>query len=129
MVIKQSPGGSRYPYNYKGGELFGMHLGSFFTNEAGAIDRLKKEEAFIQARNMRLGMMFDFYQTRMTNNIIIEFIETIYRLQNHITKIAIVGCSLIDRWRINRKAKNRLSLPLRYYDDQEDAKTWLVGGR
>jgi hypothetical protein len=129
LVIKDSPGGSRYPYHYKGGELFGLHLGSFFSNEAGVINRLKEEEAFIRKQNMKIGMWFDFCQTRMTDKVIKEFIETIYRLQNHITKMAIVGCSFIDQWRINRIAKKRLTLPLKYCDDPEDAKTWLVTER
>ena len=119
MVVKKSPGGSVYPYNYKGGELFGLHLGSYFNNESGVIDRIKKEESFILNQNMKIGMWFDFYQTKMTDNVIIEFIDTICNLQNHIIKMEIVGCSFKDKWRINRIAKKRVSIPLKYYDDPE----------
>jgi hypothetical protein len=129
MVVKKSPGGSVYPYNYKGGELFGLHLGSFFNNESGVIDRIKKEESFILKQNMKIGMWFDFYQTKMTDKVINEFIDTISNLQNHIIKMAIVGCSFKDKWRINRIAKKRVSIPLKYYDDPEEAKTWLVTER
>ena len=129
MVVKKSPGGSVYPYNYKGGELFGLHLGSFFNNESGVIDRIKKEESFILKQNMKIGMWFDFYQTQMTDKVINEFIDTIFNLQNHIIKMAIVGCSIKDKWRINRIAKKRVSIPLKYYDDPEEAKTWLVTER
>jgi hypothetical protein len=129
MVVKKSPGGSIYPYNYKGGELFGMHLGSFFANESGVIDRIKQEESFILKQNMKIGMWFDFYQTKMTDEVINEFINTICNLQDHIIKMAIVGCSFWDKRRFNRIAKKRISIPLKFYDDPEVAKTWLVTER
>jgi len=129
MVIKKSPGGSIYPYNYKGGELFGLHLGSFLENETGVIDRIKKEESFILKQNMKIGMWFDFYQTKMTDKVINEFIDTICTIQNHIIKMAIVGCSFRDKWRINRIIKKRISISIKYCDDPEEAKTWLVTER
>jgi hypothetical protein len=129
MVVKKSPGGSIYPYNYKGGELFGLHLGSFLDNESGVIVRIKEEESFILKQNMKIGMWFDFYQTKMTDKVINEFINTICTIQNHIIKMAIVGCSFRDKWRINRMIKKRISIPIKYCDDPEVAKTWLVTER
>jgi len=45
------------------------------------------------------------------------------------TKLGIVGCSLMSRWKIkSRIGKTDLlsSLPVKYFDDPEVAKTWLV---
>jgi hypothetical protein len=129
MSLKKSPGGSYFPYPYKGGELFGLHLGSFGTNEYGVISRMKAEEIFFIQQNKSIGLWIDFCQTKLTDRVIGESIEMLEHICNRIPKLGLVGCSLIDRWRINRllKKTGRLSaLPVKYYDDPEDAKTWLV---
>ena len=66
MVMRKSPGGSLFPYYYKGGELFGLHYGSFFTDEEGLLHKLAKKS----------GVKFP--------------------------------------------------MPIRYFSDPEEAKTWLV---
>jgi len=35
--MKKSPGGSIFPYSYKGGELLGLHFGSFHADEEGLL--------------------------------------------------------------------------------------------
>ena len=132
MPIKQSPGGSYFPYYYKGGELFGLHLGSFGANEDGVIARMKAEEIFFIQQNRSIGMWIDFYHTKLTERVITEFIEVMNHISNRILKLGLVGCSLSDRRRINRLMKNSgclSTLPVKYFDDPEDAKTWLVSER
>jgi hypothetical protein len=126
MQKKESPGGSRYPYYYKGGELFGLHLGGFLKDEDGFLERLKAEEDFIVKQNMHTGIWFDLCQTRMTDRVVAEFFAAIQRLQNRMTKMAIVGVSPIDRWKLSRYSRNKITLPVKYFDDPEDAKGWLV---
>lgn len=49
------------------------------------------------------------------------------RLQRYIPKLAIVGCSFIDKWRFEQvRKKMGMNIPVRYFSDPEDAKTWLV---
>jgi len=129
MPLKKSPGGSIFPYYFKGGELFGLHLGSFRANEDGVIARIKAEEDFFIQQNKHIGLWIDFYQTKLTDRVIGEFIEMMKHCRKLILKLSLVGCSPIDRHRINRLLKRTESLstlPLRYFDDPEDAKTWLV---
>jgi hypothetical protein len=129
MPVKQSPGGSIFPYYYKGGELFGLHLGSFGADEDGVISRMKAEQVFFLEQNHGIDLWMDFYQTRLTDTVIGELIEMLEHIHTRMLKIGLVGCSFMERWRINRlikKTKSLSKLPVRYFDDPEDAKTWLV---
>jgi hypothetical protein len=129
MLLKKSPGGSIFPYYYKGGELFGLHLGSFGANEDGVIARIKAEEFFFLQQNRCIGVWIDFYQTKLTNRVIEEFIEMVIHCSKLISKLGLVGCSRFNRYKINqviKKAESLSSLPVKYFDDPEDAKTWLV---
>ena len=132
MPLKKSPGGAYFPYPYKGGELFGLHLGSFGTDEAGVIARIKAEETFFTQQNRSIGLWIDFYQTKLTGQVIDEFIVMVKHIRHRILKLGLVGCSPIDRWRINKRLKQALDLstmPVKYFNDPEDAKTWLVTER
>ncbi len=129
MVLKTSPGGSTFPYAYKGGELFCLHLGSFGDNEAGAIARIEVEEAFLLQQNRRIGIWVDLYQTKLTDRVIRQLVEFLEHARGLVPKLALVGCSAWDRRKITKAIKKsaRLSsLPTRYFSDPEDAKTWLV---
>ena len=129
MYTEKSPGGSIYPYYYKGGQLFGLHYGSFHADEAGLLARMKAEEQFMDRPNRLFPLWIDLYETKLTDTILLELLESLIRLRKHIIKLAIVGCSTWDRWRLARLAKRHglaLPTPLRFFDDPEVAKTWLV---
>jgi hypothetical protein len=129
MQTQRSPGGSIFPYYYKNGELFGMHLGSYFSDADKLIAMMKAEEAFFIKQNRQMGVWVDFYQTKLSDRVIEEFIEFLKHINHKISKLGIVGCSAMARWKINRliKKTNLLSsLPVKYFDDPEVAKTWLV---
>ena len=132
MLIKKSPGGSIFPYNFKNGELFGLHLGSYYANEDGVIALMKAEEKFFNDQNHSIGLWIDFYDTKLTDRVLGEFIEMIAHMQARILKLGIVGCSFIDKRRLGRlikKAESLSSLPVKYFADPEVAKTWLVSER
>lgn len=129
MSIQKSPGGAYFPYYYKGGELFGLHLGSYFSDEAGVIAMMRAEELFFTQKNRKMGIWIDFYETQLTDAVVRAFVDMAVHLAERITKLGIVGCSFRDRWRINRlirRTSDLFNLPVRYFDDPEDAKTWLV---
>jgi len=129
MLTQKSPSGALFPYYYKNGELFGLHLGSYFSNEDGVVAMMKAEAMFSARQHRQLGLWIDFYETKLTNRVIQEFIELITQMRPRITKLGIVGASFIARWKINRlirKTEVLSSLPVRFYEDPEEAKTWLV---
>lgn len=64
-------------YYYKNGELFGLHLGSYFSNEDGVIALMKAEEEFFNKQHHQLGLWIDFYETKLTDSVIREFIEMV----------------------------------------------------
>ncbi len=126
----KSPSGSMFPYYYKGGEILGSHFGSFFADEEGVLAVMKAEEEFIAQPNRRLRVWVDFYETQLTDRVLTEFVASVHRLRTHLVKLAIVGCSLKDQWRLRRLSKKSSSgfpVPVKFFSDPEDAKTWLVG--
>ena len=129
MPFKKSPGGSMFPYPYKGGELFGLHLGSFGIDEDGLISRMKAEAIFFIQQNRSIGLWIDFYETSLTDRVISNFMEFLQHIGNRVLKLGLVGCSTKNQRRINRQIKESghfETLPVRYFNDPEDAKTWLV---
>jgi hypothetical protein len=129
MVLQKSPGGSIFPYYYKGGQLFGLHYGSFFADGEALLKRMKAEEEFILMTIRQTPLWIDFYETKLSDEVLIEFSRSILRLQLHITKLAIVGCSSRDKKRLSvlwKKSGIRFPMPVRFFSDPEDAKTWLV---
>ena len=129
MQIQRSPSGAMFPYYYKNGELFGMHLGSYFSNEEGVIAMMKAEEAFFTSKHRPIGIWIDFYETKLTDRVIQAFVKMIEGMGPQVTKLGIVGCSALARWKINRLLKKTGSLstlPVKYFEDPEVAKTWLV---
>jgi hypothetical protein len=132
MPLKKSPGGALFPYPYKDGELFGLHFGSFGADEDALISMMKAEEVFFLEQNRSIGIWMDFYQTRLTERVIGQLVEFLEHTRPRVLKLGLVGCSAADQRRINRLLKTRgvvASLPVRYYRDPEDAKTWLVSER
>lgn len=127
MNSKQSPGGGKFPYYYKNGELFGAHYESFAAREQELLERMRAEEEFFIKQNYPLPYWVNFYGTKLTNKVLSEFIQSANRLERYIPKLAIVGCSVIDKWRFERVIKKMgVNIPVRYFNDPEDAKTWLV---
>jgi hypothetical protein len=130
MRIQKSPGGSIFPYPYKGGELFGLHFGSFHNDEDRLLALLKAEEQFMVGARCHLPVWMDLYETRLSDRVLTALAESIDRLQSHITRLALVGCSTRDQRRFRRvmqKLGNGFPGPLRFFDDPEKAKSWLVG--
>jgi len=129
MVNQKSPGGSIFPYYYKDGEIFGLHYGSFFSNEEGLLARMKAEEEFMTKANRQIPLWIDFYETKLTDRVFVEFSKSMLRLQSQISKLAIVGCSFKDKrrfYKLGKKYDFELPMPIQFFNDPEDAKTWLV---
>ena len=127
--MQTSPGGSLFPYYYKNGDLFCLHFGSYFSNEDGVIVMMKAEETFFTKQHRHMGIWIDFYETKLTDTVIRELIEMLKQIYHLTTKLGIVGCPSLARWKINRLIRRTVllsSLPIKYFDDPEVAKTWLV---
>ncbi len=130
MAVIKSPSGAMFPYYYKGGEIFGTHTGSYYSDEEGLLAMVRAEEEFIIQRKGCRRVWMDFYEDELTDRVLRELLATIQRLQPHLLRLALVGFSFRDRWRFNQMKKRlRLGLliPIKFFSDPENAKTWLVG--
>lgn len=129
MSFQKSPGGSIYPYPYKAGELHCVHANAFGTDEEAVISLFRAEGDFFLRQNRRMGVWIDLYDIPLTDGVISALLEFLMHACPRIIKLALVGCSHVDRRRINqrlRKMEALSALPIRYYSDPEEAKTWLV---
>lgn len=126
----KSPGGSLFPYYYKGGEIHCLKYGSKYNNEDELFKIMKLEEEFIRKTNRKLKIWVDFYKTSITTRVLQEFIGNIKRLNEHIDKFTVVGLSGFNIWRLkSRIKKSDIELNISFYADPEEAKTWLVSER
>lgn len=127
MGLVKSPGGSIFPYYYKGGEIHCLKYGSYFNNTEAVIDIMQAEEKFILAQGKRLKVWTDFYETALNDSLLHEFVESMLRIKDRVQKLAVVG-PLRSRRAIGKyiKKDGRLDFPVQYFDDPEVAKTWLV---
>jgi len=118
-----------FPYPYKGGELFGLHLGSFGRDERGVIERMHAEEIFFLKQKKCIPLWIDFCQTRLTGSVMSEFVTMLEHTHDLVIKLGLVGCSRLDRRRLKLaigRSPCLSGLPVRYFNDPEEAKTWLV---
>jgi len=123
----KSPGGSIYPYYYKGGEIHCLKYGNTYKNEEKLFDLMKQEEKFIFDTKKRLKIWVDMYKTTVTSRVLQELTNNIYNLKDHIDKLSFVGLSGFNRWRLRRRVtKLGMKLRISFYSDPEDAKTWLI---
>lgn len=129
MYSQKSPGGSLFPYYYKGDEIHCLKYGGFLANEEALLALMKAEEDFIIKTNHPLRIWVDFYETNRTDEVLVQFVENIGHLSNSMIKLAIVGFSFFDKIRFRKFAKKlgiKFSMPIKFFSDPEDAKTWLV---
>ncbi len=126
----KSPGGSVFPYYYKGGEIHCLKYGNQYKNEASLFRLMQEEEQFILQTNRRLKVWVDFYKTAVTKRVLVKFTENIAKLTTHIDKLSVVGLSRFNRWRLKRLSREAgLNLKIAFYADPEEAKTWLISER
>ncbi|WP_231574833.1 hypothetical protein [Paenibacillus sp. FSL R7-0273] len=105
-----------------------MKYGSFHTDSNSLFELMKAEEAFILGQPKRLAVWVDLYETQLTKEVMLEFAGNMTRLEPRIRKLAVVG-NYFSRHRLHRylrKHADPFTAPIQYYDDPEEAKTWLV---
>lgn len=107
--LLKSPGGSLYPYYYKGGEIHCLKYGSKHRNFKELYHLMKMEEEFIFQTNKQLRIWVDLYETVITDQVLQELTNNLVNLNDHIKKISFVGLSTISKWRL-KKRLNRLNL-------------------
>ncbi|MDN4070289.1 hypothetical protein NYE70_01925 [Paenibacillus sp. FSL R5-0407] len=123
----KSPGGSIFPYYYKGGEIHCLKYGSKYKDEGTLFELMRQEEEFIFKTNKKLKIWIDMYKTSVTSAVLNELINNLTNLDPYIEKLAFVGFSRINQWRFKRYVnKAGIKKPVSYFSDPEDAKTWLV---
>ncbi|UYO04666.1 MULTISPECIES: hypothetical protein [Paenibacillus] len=124
----KSPGGSTYPYYYKGGEIHCLKYGNKYKNHDQLFALMRQEEAFIfQHSNKKLKIWVDFYKTSVTKSVIQELIHNMDHLNPRIQKLSFVGLSGFNQWRVRRGLKKlKADYKVSFFSDPEEAKTWLI---
>ncbi|SEB11387.1 hypothetical protein [Paenibacillus sp. 276b] len=87
----KSPGGSIFPYYYKGGEIHCLKYGSKHKDQDKLFDVMRQEEAFILGINKKLKVWVDMYETKITKGVLDQLICNINNLKDHVDKLSFVG--------------------------------------
>ena len=123
----KSPGGSEFPYYYKGGEIHCLKYGSMYKDHEKLLALMRLEEDFISQFNQKLRIWIDLYKTSTPPNVLQELMRNLENLQDRVIKISFVGLNGISRWRLKRMIRQKkIRYPISFYSDPEDAKTWLI---
>jgi len=123
----KSPGGSIFPYFYKGGEIHCLKYGSMYKDQEKLFKLMRLEEEFVRQTNKTLRIWIDLYKTSITEKVLQELSQNLLNLNDHILKISLVGLSSLSRWSLKRKIKPLdIRYPVTFFSDPEDAKTWLI---
>lgn len=126
--MEQSPSGANYPYYFKNGELHCLKYGSFFKNEVALIGLMDKELAFIKSKPTKLNIWIDCYETRISKIVLGKYKEHLKALTGSVTRLAIVGMPWLPQLKLKWFVR-KLVYPIRFYDDPELAKNWIVKGK
>ncbi|MCL6604606.1 MAG: hypothetical protein K6T94_17215 [Paenibacillus sp.] len=126
----KSPGGSLFPYFYKGGEIHCLKYGSKFKYYESLFEVMRLEEEFIYQNNKRLKIWIDLYETSITGEVLEKLVNNLVNINDYIKKVSFVGLSGVSKWRLKREIKKLdISYPISFFSDPEEAKTWLVSER
>jgi len=115
-----------------GGELHPLKYGSYFNNKKRLFEVMKAEEEFILkssgTNNRRIWI--DLYDTTIDDEVAEALIQHLNVIRHKIFNLCLVGCSKSAQRIIKKKfkqAKMDLYKSIRYFDDPEIAKQWLLG--
>ena len=107
-------------------------FGSFYSEEDKLFAVMRAEEDFVMKRSGKLRIWVDLYKTTISETVLTKFCESIIHMQTSILWLAIIGLSLKDQRRLLHLMKNpefASILPIRFFSDPEDSKSWLVSER
>lgn len=127
-MIQKSPSGSYCPYYYKGGELQPLHYGSFHSDFERLSEIMDAEEEFILKSHGGRKVWIDLYETDKTDAFYEKLTTHLCAIAHKIHKLALCGCKRREQRIINKMLVQKgCGLVIRYFDDPEIAKDWLVG--
>jgi len=115
-----------------GGELHPLKYGGYRNDKAGLFQVMDAEERFIAAtaRGCDRRTWVDLYETRLDRTAVARLVGHLERIRPHTRKLCLVGCTPRTRRQI-RAGTRRLGPAwadsVRFFDDPEEAKKWLIG--
>jgi len=128
-INMKTPSGANFPYYYKNGALHGIHFADYKDDIVALLRILEKEQAFIVNQNITSTTWLDCYYIKYSKEVFLGICSFLEKLSNKLTRCAFVGLGIKYKIRIYyfiKKTKIN-DLQIRYYNDPEIAKTWLVG--
>ena len=129
-MLTKSPSGALSPYYYKGGQIHGMHYGSYLDDMEALSKMMLEEERFVMRSPGGRRILIDLYETNLTKAMLSEMVNHIERMSSRIIKLAFAGNDKGVFRKINNlllKSKSLDRSQLYFCNDMEDGKTWLVG--
>jgi hypothetical protein len=112
-------------------ELHCCHLDGYNGQRDVFLKRLNEIENFFMEKpdTSRFRIWYNVDDTLLDNDLINEIVMSVFRIQNHIVKIAFIGLKRLQQWHLARMLKSDKaysSVPFACFADAEKAKEWLI---
>lgn len=110
---------------YNGGEIWFEHLEGLYGNEDLVIEKLNSDVPQLTKPSATSFVCFVFFDTAITDNIVLAVKEAVLGSNKHFTKIAFCGLNKRDQKKFKREFSDR-GFGIAFFDGLEDAKVWLL---
>jgi len=125
---------SKYPIlilSHHNCEIHCCHLDGYKENITALFNRMNiiEHELSSAPADIQYKIWYNLDESKLDKSVMKSVTESIFRLQNHISKIAFIGLHGIYKWRFENMLKQILRnqvLPRAYFSDAELAKEWLI---
>lgn len=114
---------------YGGTELWYSCLDSLKDNYPVIKEKILKDERQICRPSSPSLILYHLYDTEITYELAQVIVDSLIRSRTYIQKLAIIGLSKEGKHNIKKylqKSKLQLNITVKYFDDFEKAKEWLV---
>ena len=110
---------------YNGGEIWFEHLEGMYENEDLVLEKLKSDVPLFTKPSSPSFVCFVFYDTAMTDSIILAVKKALSESKKHFTKIAFCGLDRKNQKKLKRALRDQ-NFAVAFLDGLEEAKIWLL---
>ncbi|MBP0990889.1 MAG: hypothetical protein J5874_06915 [Oscillospiraceae bacterium] len=110
---------------YNGGEIWFEHLEGMYGNEDLVTEKLNSDIPLFTRPSSTAFICFVFYETVITDNVILAVKKAVLESKKRFTKIAFCGVDRKNQKQFKRVLSDQ-GFGIEFFDGIEEAKAWLL---
>ncbi len=110
---------------YNGGEIWFEHLEGLYEYEDLVTEKLNSDIPLFTKPSSTSFVCFVFFETIITDKIVLAVKQAILESNKHFTKIAFCGLNKKDQRKFRKHFSNQ-GFAIAFFEGLEDAKIWLL---